>query len=224
MRDVRLHRDGREVLALDLELATPGITMVMGPNGAGKSLLLQLAHGLIAPDQGAVRWGGEPVSATKRRRGFVFQKTPVLRRSVADNLRFPLQVAGLTDESKLREALALARLEDLADAPAAALSGGEQGRMALARAMMLDPEAVLLDEPAAALDPSATKALEAMVREVSQRGVKVLMTTHDLGQARRLAADVLFLDQGHLIEQGEATDFFETPKSARASGYLRGEL
>lgn len=224
MQNVQLSRDGRQVLRLELSLSTPGITVVMGPNGAGKSLFLQVAHGLIAPDAGAVLWNGEPAATSKRQRGFVFQTTPVLRRSVAENLRFPLRVAGLEEGARVQEALRIARLETLADAPAAVLSGGELGRMALARALMLEPKAVLLDEPGAALDPSAAKALELMMRKVSARGVKVLIATHDLGQARRLADDVLFFDDGHLIAQAQATAFFKDPVHPRAHGYLKGDL
>lgn len=222
--NVRLRREGREVLALDVSLASLGITVVMGPNGAGKSLFLQVAHGLVVPDQGEVRWDGALASTTKRSRGFVFQNTPVLRRSVAENLRFPLDVAGQSDAGRVAKALRLARLEEKAHTPAAVLSGGELGRMGLARALMLEPRVVLMDEPGAALDPSATKELEAMVRRVSQDGVKVIMATHDLGQARRLADDVLFFDAGRLIETSDASTFFDRPQSDAAGRYLRGEL
>lgn len=223
-KDVSLRRDGRDVLRLDLELTTPGITVVMGPNGAGKSLFLQVAHGLIAPDAGSVTWQGVPAEKSKRSRGYVFQSTPILRRSVRENLRFPLSVAGQSDTGQVEKALGLARLQEMADTPAAVLSGGELGRMALARALILEPSVVLMDEPGAALDPGATKALEAMVRDVSDQGVKVIMTTHDLGQARRLADDVLFFDAGRLNEAGPAARFFEQPQSAAARRYLRGEL
>ncbi|MEM8789503.1 MAG: ATP-binding cassette domain-containing protein [Pseudomonadota bacterium] len=212
---------------LDLALHPTGITMVMGANGAGKSLFLRLAHGLAAPDAGSVTWNGQPARGTLRQRGFVFQHPPLMRRSVAANVAFPLQALGIgrADISRrVAAALARTRLTDRAHAPAAQLSGGERQRMALARALVTEPVALLLDEPAASLDPASTAALEDLIRATAGQGVKLLMSTHDIAQARRMADDILFLDRGRIIEMGAAKDFFEAPASQPAQRYLDGKL
>ncbi|MEO1274145.1 MAG: ATP-binding cassette domain-containing protein [Pseudomonadota bacterium] len=222
-------RDGKRVLLgpVDLSLPGTGMTVVMGANGAGKSLFLKMAHGLLSPAEGRVLWGGELAAETVRRRGFVFQTPPVLRRSVLANVAFPLQAEGVprrVRQARAREALARVRLAEKAGLPAARLSGGERQRMALARALIGAPTALLLDEPSASLDPASTAALEALISEVAGDGVKVLMTTHDIGQARRLAADVVFFAAGHLAETGPAEAFFARPRSEAAQAYLEGRL
>lgn len=221
-------RDGVTLLSpVTLELASRGITVIVGANGAGKSLFLQLLHGLLTPAEGKVRWSGMSVEATRARRGYVFQKCPVMRRSVRDNVAFPLLAARVPRAeraAKIEEALEMARLSGKPDVPAAALSGGEQQRMALARALVTDPDVVLMDEPSASLDPASTRALEAIVREVSARGVKVLIATHDLGQAKRLAEDVLVFHSGSLVEFSPAGRFFTAPVSREARDYVAGVL
>ncbi len=228
VRSVGYLRDRVTLLSpVSLDLSSPGITVIVGPNGAGKSLFLQLLHGLLTPTGGTIRWSGQSVEATRARRGYLFQKCPVMRRSVRDNVAFPLLVAGTPRAGragKVAAALEMARLSGKPDVPAAALSGGEQQRMALARALVTDPDVVLMDEPSASLDPASTRALEGIMREVSQRGVKVLMATHDLGQARRLAEDVLVFHDGALVEYSPAARFFDTPASPEARDYVAGVL
>jgi tungstate transport system ATP-binding protein len=212
---------------VSLEWPTGGLTAVMGPNGAGKSLLLALSHGHLAADKGQIKWDGIPAADSRQTRGFVFQKPTVLRRSVADNLKFALQVINVpkTDWAHLIEAaLASAALTSKASAPAAALSGGEIQRLAIARGMITNPKVLMLDEPASNLDPAATKRLETMITEVAALGTQVLLATHDLGQAKRLAKRVIFMSEGKIVENRSAKAFFESPKTQAAQNYLEGIL
>ena len=209
-----------------LEAGPPAL--VVGANGAGKSVLLRLLHGLLPPTGGAVRWAGEHRGGGRMPRdAMVFQRPVMLRRSVLANAAYPLKLAGLPRAERLaraRAALERVGLEGLADRPARRLSGGEQQRLALARASALEPEALFLDEPCANLDPAATRAVEEIVLGIAARGTKVVMTTHDLGQARRLAGEILFLHRGRLLEHAPAADFFAGPKAPEAAAFLRGEL
>jgi tungstate transport system ATP-binding protein len=198
-------------------------SIIIGPNGAGKSVLLRLLHGLLAPSAGRVLWAGDAT----RRQAMVFQRPVLLRRSVLANAVYPLRLAGVPAaerEPRAHAALDMVGLAALADRPARRLSGGEQQRLALARAAALSPEVLFLDEPCASLDPAATRAVEDIVATLVTRGTKVVMTTHDLGQARRLAGEVLFLDRGRLREQTPAAAFFDTPTTPEAAAFLRGEL
>jgi tungstate transport system ATP-binding protein len=203
--------------------------LIIGPNGAGKSVLLRLLHGLIAPSAGAVRWagGGRGGGGGMRRDAMVFQRPVMLRRSALANAAYPLKLAGLPRREwreRARAALERVGLQTLADRPARHLSGGEQQRLALARASILDPEVLFLDEPCASLDPAATRAVEAIVSAIAARGTKVVMTTQDLGQARRLAGEILFLHRGRLLEHAPAAAFFAGPRTPEATAFLRGEL
>jgi tungstate transport system ATP-binding protein len=202
-------------------------TVVLGPNGAGKSLLLRLCHGLIRASSGSIRWNGMEVDAARRSQAMVLQRPVLLRRSVAANISYALGVRGVPRrqrQSLASEALAQAGLLDLAARPARVLSGGEQQRLALARAWALKPQVLLLDEPTANLDPAATQAVETLLAQVYKAGTRIIMTTHDLGQARRLADEVLFLYRGRLLEHGPASEFFSTPQSKEAEAFLEGRL
>lgn len=210
---------------LDLVLTDHGITVLMGPNGAGKSLLVRLLHGLIEPQSGSITWNGRSCGqATRLRQAMVFQKPVLLRRSVAANVDFVLKLKGASNRERLNQLLAQANLLDKADQPARALSGGEQQRLALARALASDPEVLFLDEPTASLDPSSTEAIETAIAEASGRGVKIIMVTHDAGQARRLANDVVFIHRGAVVEHSGAQGFFKQPASMAARDYLAGKL
>ena len=199
--------------------------IVLGPNGAGKSLLLRLCHGLIVPTEGQIRWAFPELAS--RRQAMVFQKPVMLRRSTRGNLEAALALAGLSRPvRRARSAAAIERfgLAPLAGRPARLLSGGEQQRLAMARAWSLRPEVLFLDEPCAQLDPGATRSIEAMIGEFSREGMTIVMTTHDLGQARRLAEDIAFLDRGRLVESGPAETFFREPASEEARAFLAGNL
>ncbi|CAD5271743.1 ABC transporter ATP-binding protein [Bosea sp. 62] len=203
-----------------------GLTVLLGPNGAGKSLTLRLCHGLLAPSRGAVRWAAGAEGRAKRH-AMVFQKPIMLRRSVEANITHALAAAGANStERKARAAQALQRfgLAERASQPARLLSGGEQQRLAIARAWALRPELLFLDEPTSQLDPAATRQIEELLSGLVAEGITVMMSTHDLGQARRLADRVLFLHRGRLVEDAPAREFFAGPQSAEARAFLAGEL
>jgi tungstate transport system ATP-binding protein len=202
-------------------------TVVLGPNGAGKSLLLRLCHGLIRASSGSIRWHEMDVDAARRYQAMVLQRPVLLRRTVAANINYVLSVHGVPRRQRqtlVSEALTQAGLLDLAARSARVLSGGEQRRLALARAWALKPQVLLLDEPTANLDPAATQAVETLLEHIHQTGTKIIMTTHDLGQARRLADEVLFLHRGRLLEHAPAAEFFRKPRSKEAAAFLEGQL
>ncbi len=228
-RGLMLARNGRPLIdGIDLVLNGQGITMVMGPNGAGKSLLMKLLAGLLRPDAGEVRWNGcAPDRARAPRIGYVFQKPVLLRRSVFGNILHALKAVGVKRaerRERATEALVRARLEHLAAMPARLLSGGEQQRLALVRALAARPQLLLLDEPTANLDPASTAGIEALVLEAARAGTRVLFVSHDKGQVRRLADDVVFMHDGKIGERSAADDFFESPKSPLARHFLEGGL
>ena len=219
---------GRTILdRVTLRLERGSRTVLLGPNGAGKSVLLRVMHGLIAPTSGAVRWFSAETPRAPRRQAMVFQRPVLFRRSALGNLRFALAVAGVPPaqrEARAVRALDRVGLLSIAHQPARVLSGGEQQRLALARAWMLEPEVLFLDEPTANLDPGSTREIERVIQAIHDAGTKIVMVTHNLGQAERLADEILFLHGGRLVERGTAADFFRTPATAEAAAYLEGEL
>ncbi len=220
---------GKRLLdGLDLEIRRARRTMVMGANGSGKSLLLRLLHGLIAPSSGMVRWQSRPLDRRNRlEQAMVFQRPVMLRRSVLANLRFALGVRGLAGAERAereQRALEMARLQDLAHRPARVLSGGEQQRLAIARALACKPELLFLDEPTASLDPASTLAIEDLINAANAAGVTIVMVTHDAGQARRLGDDLIFLNAGRIAEAGNARGILDTPRSEAARAWLDGRL
>jgi tungstate transport system ATP-binding protein len=219
-------RDTRLLGRVSLSIAPGPPTVLIGPNGAGKTTFLKAAMGLIAATQGAIRWGTSR-SRPANRLAIVFQRPVMLRRSCAGNLRYALAAAGLPPAERDRqtgELLRLVGLEALADRPARRLSGGEQQRLALARALARKPAVLFLDEPTASLDPAATKAIEDIVRAVSERGVKVVMATHDLGEARRVAGEIILFRRGEVVESQPVDKFFADPFTDAAKRFIAGEL
>ncbi len=227
LEDVSILARGVTILdRMRLTFAAGPPTVLIGPNGSGKTTLLRVAMGLLAPTRGRVTWGGRE-HMTPTRRAILFQRPVMLRRSTAGNIRYALAAADMPRverPERIDALLAEVGLAGLARRPARRLSGGEQQRLALARALALDPAVLFLDEPAASLDPAATKAIEDIVRNVTTRGVKVVMSTHDLGQARRLAGEIVFLHRGRLIEHSPAEQFFAAPQSEEARKFIAGEL
>ncbi|SHL53620.1 tungstate transport system ATP-binding protein [Roseovarius pacificus] len=208
-----------------LSLSGNGITMIMGPNGAGKSMLLKLAHGLIAPTKGTVTWGGEPLNdAGRRTQAMVFQKPVLLRRSVVANVDFVLKARGIRDAARRNDLLDHVGLLDHARQPARLLSGGEQQRLALARALALKPKVMLLDEPTASLDPASVLKIESIVQEAHTAGTKIIFITHDPGQAGRLADDIVFVHRGRVHEHGPADLFLSRPDTQEARDFLQGRI
>jgi tungstate transport system ATP-binding protein len=228
-REVTVMAGGNALLRHVTIAAQPGrILVLIGPNGAGKSVLVRLLAGLLSPTDGRVAWAG---TAPDRRRapkiGFVFQRPVLLRRSALANIDYALAVAGVPRAertSRTHAALARARLSHLAQAPARVLSGGEQQLLSIARALATAPQILILDEPTSNLDPSATKAIESLIGEVRAEGTGVVLITHDLGQARRLADEVAFLHRGRIVERAASHAFWAEPKSHLAQAFLRGEI
>jgi len=202
-------------------------TIVLGPNGAGKSVLLRLCHGLLQPTAGTISWASPEVPGGPRRQAMVFQRPMLLRRSVLGNVTYALKLADVPSgarEDRAFAALGKVGLEGHAGRPARVLSGGEQQRLALARVWALRPEILFLDEPTASLDPGATHEIENIILALDAAGTKIVMVTHNLGQARRLADEILFLHKGRLVERAPADQFLKHPASAEAAHFLEGEL
>lgn len=228
LSDISFHAGGRTLLdRISLEIGEGPRTVILGPNGAGKSLLLRICHGLLGGFEGTAAWKGPDADAARQRQAMVFQKPVMLRRSVQANVEYGLKLRGLPAEerrARTSQALERAGLADRAEQPARQLSGGEQQRLALARAWALGPDILFLDEPTASLDPGATGAVERIIGEIHQSGAKIVMTTHDLAQARRVADEVIFLHAGRVLERRAAADFFATPESPEARAFISGEL
>ncbi len=204
---------------LTLEIGAGPSTIILGANGAGKSVLMRLMHGLLAPTAGRVSW------SAPGRQAMVFQRPVLLRRSALANVTYALEAAGVRDcEKPAREALEEVGLSGVADRPARMLSGGQQQRLALARAWALHPEVLFLDEPTASLDPSATREIENVIQAFDAAGTKIVMATHNLGQARRLGDEVIYLHQGSVVERTPAGEFFSKPTTAEAAAFIKGEL
>ncbi len=228
-RGLVFERNGRNLINdIDLTLSPNRRTVIMGANGSGKSLLLRLLHGLLRPTRGTILWQGRPLDRIARdAQAMVFQKPVMLRRSVVANLSFALKVRGVRGrarDDRVAEALDMAHLADLGDRPARVLSGGEQQRLAIARALICRPELLFLDEPSASLDPASTARIEDLVQAAHAAGITIVLVTHDKGQAKRLADDIVFLHAGQVAERGPASRLLENPRSEAAQAWLDGRL
>lgn len=212
---------------LDLTLEAGTRTVLLGPNGAGKSLLLRMCHGLLRPTSGEVTWHGPAGGTAARHQAMVFQRPVMLRRSVRANLAYVLKGRGLPyaqRRSLIDDMLEKSGLRRLSKVPARALSFGEQQRLAMARAWLLQPEVLFLDEPTASLDPAATHTIENIMESIRQSGTKIILATHDLAQASRVADDVVFMYRGRVLETAPAARFFAGPQNDLAAAFLKGEL
>jgi tungstate transport system ATP-binding protein len=218
----------RLVDRLDLVLRPGVLSVIMGPNGSGKSLTLRLLHGLLRPSAGRVLWAGRrPERSIHLRQAMVFQRPVPLRRSALDNVLHALRARGVPREernARAEAALARADLQGQARTPARLLSGGEQQRLALARALALSPEVLFLDEPCANLDPASIVLIERLIAGAHDAGTKIVLVTHDVGQARRLADEVIFLHRGRILEQSPADGFFAAAASGKAQAFLEGRI
>jgi len=220
---------GKTILQpLSAEFGADRRTVILGPNGAGKSVLLRLCHGLLKPSAGQVRWAGaRSAQHAKTEQAMVFQRPVMLRRSAYDNVDYALALRRLPRterRSRVERALEATGLSRLAGQSARVLSGGEQQRLALARAWALRPQVLFLDEPTANLDPQASRQVERIIGAIHDRGSKIIMTTHDLGQARRLSDEIVFLHQGRVLERTPSEAFFDDPRTQEARAFMRGEL
>jgi len=227
-RNLEFSINGRKIINdVSFRIDSSGRTVILGPNGAGKSVMLRLCHGLLKPTRGEIRWGQLSVAAARGQQAMTSQQPVLLRRTVNGNLMHVLRVKGVPRDARhglVEAALEQAGLADFGARAARTLSGGQQQRLAIARAFVLRPRVLLLDEPTANLDPAAVRSVEELIGAISAAGTKILMTTHDIAQARRLAADVMFLHQGRLLEHAPATEFFASPRDPVAAGFLAGEL
>ena len=228
VRQLRYELGGKPLLEeISFVLEAGPCSVVLGPNGAGKTLILRLCDGLLQPSGGSIEWCGPGAADASREIAMVFQRPVLLRRSVAANVDYAMRLRGIPSRQRAARSarvLEATGLDALAHRGARRLSVGEQQRLALARAWAVRPQVLLLDEPAASLDPGASRALESAIRAIREDGTKIVMSTHDLGEARRMADEVLFLHRGRLLEQTPAADFFESPTSTEAQAFLRGEL
>jgi tungstate transport system ATP-binding protein len=227
-RQLRFEIDGRGIIHdISFWIGSSGRTVILGPNGAGKTMLLRLCHGLLRPTSGELRWGDLSFAEARAQQSMVPQRPVLLRRTVTGNLLHVLSVKRVPRgqrQALVDAALGQAGLGKLAARPARTLSGGQQQRLAIARACLLRPAVLLLDEPTANLDPAAVRDVEELIRTVGEAGTKILMTTHDIAQARRLAGDVMFLNNCRLLEHASAAEFFNAPKNPVAARFLDGEL
>ena len=227
-RGVEFRISGRPIIDdVSFWIGSSGRTVILGPNGAGKSVMLRLCHGLLEPTRGEIRWGDLSVADAREQQAMAAQQPVLLRRTVTGNLLHVLRVKGVPRgerQALVDGALKQAGLAGLGGRAARTLSGGQQQRLAIARAFVLRPKVLLLDEPTANLDPAAVRGVEELIGAIGASGTKILMTTHDIAQAKRLAADVMFLNHGRLLEHAPATEFFSSPKDPVAAGFLAGEL
>ncbi len=227
LRDVSVRRRGKRLIGpVDLRLDGAGLTMILGPNGSGKTTLLRVMHGVERLSSGAVVWSVPDVQA-RHRQAYVFQTPIMLRRSVADNLAYPLKLAGtLRSEVTERTAIWAERigLADRMSLPAPRLSGGEKQKLALARALIRAPDVLFLDEPCANLDGASTGEIEALLHTALAQGTRIVMTTHNLGQAKRLGNEVIFMLRGQIHEQGLAERTFDAPQTPELAAFFRGDI
>lgn len=228
VRAAHVRRKGKTLVGpVDLHLeALTGTTIVIGPNGSGKTSLLRMLHGILRVSAGSVVWACSD-SAAQKRQAFVFQTPILLRRSVLDNIAYPMRLEGLSRREAREAAAPWAERVGIGDAitrSATSLSGGERQKMALARALISKPDVLFLDEPCAALDGRSTREIETILTEAANSGTRLIMSTHDMGQARRLASDVIFMHGGEVREHTPADDFFAKPASKQATAFLNGDI
>ena len=222
-----VRRRGKRLLGpVDLTLGTGGVTVIVGPNGSGKTTLLRVMHGVERLSSGSANWA-VPDRDAQARQAFVFQSPIMLRRSVAAKLRYPLALHGVAradQDVAVTEWAAKIGLSDALTTPAPRLSGGERQKLALARALISKPQVLFLDEPCASLDGAATLAIEGLLRDARDAGVRIVMATHDMGQARRLADDALFVLGGTIAEAASRDRFFDRPQHPALASFLNGDI
>lgn len=227
LRNAEVIRRGKTLIGpISLEIDQNGFTILLGPNGAGKTTLLRLLHGLERLARGKRSWG-LPEAEARKAQAFVFQRPVMLRRSVRDNLALARVLQGdqwnqARDHAQMW--LDQIGLQGASERPAAGLSGGEKQKLALARALIRRPAILFLDEPCSNLDGRSTREIETILTNAKQDGTRIVMSTHDIGQAKRLADDVLFLNHGRLIEAGPASAFFQSPETTAARQFIRGDI
>ncbi len=226
-RGASTRRHGKVLVGpVDLDLDGQGTCVVLGPNGAGKTTLLRLLHGIARLHSGQISWACDTETA-REAQGFVFQRPVMLRRSVGENIAYPVRIHGMRRAEALERARYWAGrvgLSEFFDRPATVLSGGEQQKLAIARTLICEPKLVFLDEPCASLDGRATREIEEILITAQAAGTRLIMSTHDMGQARRLASRIVFMLGGRVHETGAASAFFEHPQTPQAQAFLNGDI
>ncbi|WP_035919916.1 ATP-binding cassette domain-containing protein [Leisingera aquimarina] len=211
---------------VDLTLGGQGTSIVIGPNGAGKTTLLKMLHGIVRMNGGSLDWAC-PLDEAQKHQAFVFQTPVMMRRSVIDNIAYPLRLTGIARKEARARAADWAKrvgLGGILERQATMLSGGERQKLALARALVREPQVLFLDEPCAALDGRATREIEEILAHASESGTRLVMSTHNMGQARRLADEVIFVLQGRIHEFSPAADFFAGPQTPQGRAFLNGDI
>ena len=226
IRDVSYNPNNNIIISnLNLTIRSKGITVIMGPNGSGKSVLVRLLHGLLTPTKGSIKYGKNNLNKTIRQnQAMVFQNPVLLRRSVLANMTFVDSIRESTGLKNCKEILALLGLEQFQSYPAHLLSAGEKQRLALARAIILKPAILFLDEPTANLDPSSIHLIEKILKNANSAGVKIIFITHDINQAKRIADDIIFIQKGKVLEHTETNVFFKKPQTSETAAYLDGKI
>lgn len=227
VKNAFVKKRGKRIIGpIDVQLSTKGFTMVMGPNGSGKTTLLRLLHGLENPREGKLKWNGN-IESVRLEQSFVFQTPIMLRRTAIENIIYPLKLRGIPNDIATKianEWISKINLENSSNVNARFLSGGEKQKLAIARALATKPQLLFLDEPTANLDGSATKEIEKLLQEAHKAGTRLIMTTHDMGQGKRLADDVIFLYRGTIHETAKAISFFKNPATQEAQAFLNGDI
>ena len=226
IKDLSLILDERKILSsLNLSINSDDVTVIMGPNGAGKSIFLKILNGILTPTSGCITWNNKKqFSDTLNTQAFVFQKPILLRRSVIANLDYMDSVLGNKKKISKDRLLEIVQLKKQKNQPARMLSLGEQQRLSLVRSLMLRPNILLLDEPTANLDPASTKIIEDIILNLKMMGIKIIFVTHNILQAKRIADDIIFLNEGKMVEHLNKQEFFSNSKSIEVQNYLNGIL
>ena len=225
--EASVHRRGKRLIGpISFELPEQGFTIILGPNGSGKTTLLRIMHGVERLSSGAVNWAVDDEDA-RHHQAYVFQTPIMLRRTVRENLNYPLRLVGVPRaeaDQRVAEWVARIGLQEAAGLQATRLSGGEKQKLALARALIRKPQVLFLDEPCANLDGASTRDIETLLNAARLEGTRLIMTTHDIGQARRLASDVIFMLHGKLHESGPSPKVFDAPRTQELQAFYRGDI
>ena len=226
IKDLSISLNDRFILRnINCQINDKSITAILGPNGAGKSLLLQTINGLIPVLKGKITYNLNQLdNDIRKQQAMVFQSPTLLRRTVLGNMEFVNSINKNSNIIDLKYILKKVGLEAYNDKPARLLSGGEKQRLSLARALLIQPKLLLLDEPTANLDPYSLKLIEDLILEENSKGTTIILTTHDMSQAKRLASDIIFINKGEILEQTQAKIFFKEPQTIEAKKYLAGEI
>ena len=210
---------------INCKIHNESIIAILGPNGAGKSMFLKSINGLIGVESRKIYFNSREINDHIRKdMALVFQKPTLLRRTVLENMQFVLEKKNKISNLQITNLLQRVGLDIYKYKPARLLSGGEQQRLSLARALLINPSLLLLDEPTANLDPYSLNLIEEIILDENKKGKTIILTTHDMGQAKRLAKEILFFNKGKLLEQTKAINFFKKPKTKEAQSYINGKI